>query len=332
MNGLTTFFKQLPAQSASNDQFVAAMKSGDYTVAEASALADKVYDETTLATEDDWRSIVDNDAITLHKSVEALAHNYMTPEFLADETEMLANLNAAEGPVDNAKAILGELYDKPNVFLAHLLGDELIPEVLTLGFGSIVGKSVARAATAKVGKELAERYGVKAALGTSGVLDAAEIFTETSIGTYDLVLSELTRTGYEGDIDAKAQEIAVRAGLQGLLIAASTAKFGGAALDSKILSKGSKEVLGTFAERIDDFATVVTKETLTEAIQEAYVTGFTEVALYNEGVTDRDATGEVAAAATMGALAGGSTTAIIAGFSAQPPLFSNSKHRACRIR
>ena len=323
LNALTTFFKQLPAQSASNDQFVAAMKSGNYTVEEASALADKVYNETTLATEDDWRSIVDNDAITLHKSVEALAHGYMTPEFLADETEMLANLNAAEGVVGNAKAIFGELYDKPDVFLAYLLGDEVIPELLTLGFGSFVGKSVTRAVTLSMGKELAEKVGVKAAMGTSGVLDAAEIYADTVIGTNQLVLSELTRTGYEGDIEAKAQEIAIRAGFQALLVAAATAPFGGAALESKILSKGAKEVLGTFAERIDDFATVVTKETLTEAIQEAYVAGFTEVALYNEGVTDRDATGEVAAAATIGALAGGSTTAIIAGFSAQPPLFSN---------
>ena len=317
---MKAWIKTMPAMAARDGAFRRAIAE-DKGVEKADELAQKAFQETLLTTEEDVDAIFNNDYVKIHNQIDQYAQGFLSEELVADTAEMHANIAAATGAVDKAKAIFGELYDKPDAFLGYFLGDELVPQLMTFGISGFVGKQVTNATAKALGKDIAESMGSTASVGANATLELSEAFGETAVGTYNEVTSELERIGFEGDIDAKAKEMAIRAGTQAIVILGATAPFGAFALDNRVLSKGTNDILYELSDRVEDLATVVTKESLTEFVQEAYVAGFTEQMLYDAGVTDRDVEGNIIENGVVGALIGGTTSAVTYGLTTPPPFY-----------
>jgi len=317
---MKAWIKTMPAMAARDGAFRRAVAEGK-DVEKANELAQKEFQETLLTTEEDVDAIFNNDYVNIHNQIDQYAQGFLSDELVADTAEMHANIAAATGAVDKAKAIFGELYDKPDAFLGYFLGDELVPQLMTFGLSGFVGKQVTNVTAKSLGKDIAEALGSTASVGANATLELSEAFGETAVGTYNEVASELERIGFEGDIDAKAKEMAIRAGTQAIVILGATAPFGAFALDNRVLSKGTNDILYELSDRVEDLATVVTKESLTEFVQEAYVAGFTEQMLYDAGVTDRDVEGNIIENGVVGALIGGTTSAVTYGLTTPPPFY-----------
>jgi hypothetical protein len=185
----------------------------------------------------DYSSIIHNDANQTHNLMESLARGVMPDSYLADQKEMSENIAAADGALDTVIAITGEIIDKPDVFLGTYIAEELPTAIFGLGLGSAAGRLTSLAAAKVVGKEAAESLatGSTVSMGASRVADLSEAFGETAYATYEEAKQELERIGYEGDIEAKAQEIAIKAGTTAMVLVGATAPFGAFALDNAIL-------------------------------------------------------------------------------------------------
>jgi hypothetical protein len=265
----------------------------------------------------DYSSIIHNDANQTHNLMESLARGVMPDSYLADQKEMSENIAAADGALDTVIAITGEIIDKPDVFLGTYIAEELPTAIFGLGLGSAAGRLTSLAAAKVVGKEAAESLatGSTVSMGASRVADLSEAFGETAYATYEEAKQELERIGYEGDIEAKAQEIAIKAGTTAMVLVGATAPFGAFALDNAILNASTKKAVKEVAQRVEGLGDTLTKETVTEVIQGGFTQGATEVFLYNAGVTDRDVAGNIAGSATLEGLVGGTTAGIITGLS-----------------
>ena len=281
--------------------------------------ADQIFRDkyAELSSDIDYISVVDNDATQLHNMMESLARGYLPDIYLEDQKEMSENIAAADGAIDTVAAVFGEVIDKPDVFLGTYLGDELPTFFVGLGISATAGRLTSLASTKILGKEIVEGLadGSSTAVSVNVILDLAEAFGETTYSTYEEAKLELERSGYEGDIEAKAAEIAIKSGTAATVMVAATAPFGAFALDNAILSSATKKVVKEVAQRVEGVATTLTKETATEVIQGGFTQGATEVYLYNAGVTDRDVAGNIAGSATMEGLVGGTTAGVTLGMS-----------------
>ncbi len=265
----------------------------------------------------DYSSIVHNEANQTHNMMESLARGYLPDSYLADQKEMGENIAAADGTIDTVIAITGEIIDKPDVFLGTYLADELPTAIFGLGIGSAAGRITSLAAAKVVGKEAAESLaaGSTVSMGATRVADYAEAFGESAYGTYEDTKAELERIGYEGDIEAKAQEIAIRVGTAAMVMVGATEPFGAFALDNAILNASTKKAVKEVAQRVEGLGNTLTKETVTEVIQGGFTQGATEVFLYNAGVTDRDYAANIAGSAYLEGLVGGTTAGVMTGLS-----------------
>ena len=161
--------------------------------------------------------------------------------------------------------------------------------------------------------DIARGMGIRAAVGTNVVLEVGEIFAGAVDGTYDEAKQELLKTGQYTDAEAsaKAYEISVGAGTVAMLLASVIP--GARKLDNAVLSGGGNGALNELGEKIFQGIDITSKEAINEIIQETAATGYTELALYNAGVTDRDVTGNIALTASIVGIAAAGTTGTIYG-------------------
>ena len=304
------YIETMPARLAANLEFerVYLETGGDYAAAETAK------NTAYLSGVED----VDFDVVSNHPNaknmeiLESLAFGYLPEVYQGDVAEFWKVLDAAEGAGDTFKALYGQLKDKPDVFLVEILGMEIGQELFTLAASGGVGGLVTKAAAKDMAADIAKGMGVRAAVGTNIVLETGEIFAGTIDGTYDEAKQALLDIGYtEAAAEAKAYEISVGAGTVAMLLASVVP--GARALDKKVLSGGGNEALNELGEKLFTGVDITTKETINEIIQETVSAGYTELALYNAGVEDRDVTGNLALTASIAGLAAAGTTASIYG-------------------
>jgi predicted nucleic acid-binding Zn-ribbon protein len=320
---IETYPARIAAQDARQtilDSSFAQTGKFDYVAADAAYNA--VYLERTK--DIDYRVLVDHPNAKNMQMLEDMAFGFYSPEYQADTGEFFKNLDAAEGFGDTMSVLFGEIKDKPSVFLTEIVGIEFGQELFSLAASLGAGQVVRRSVLQDMGEEAAKKMGIAAATLTNVGLDAVEVWGPTVVKTYDEVKAELIKIGMsEEEADAKAFEIGSGAGTLALLFASVIP--GSRALDNKILSGGGNEALKELGERIFEGVTISSKEAVNEVIQEAVSTGYTELALYNSGVTDRDWSGNLAAQTGLAGLGAFSTTGSIYGLSIPVSTDSNSE-------
>jgi hypothetical protein len=183
---------------------------------------------------------------------------------------------------------------------------ELVP-LLVGGFASVGIKGAA--GLLKYADEaaslMAQRGGMSAALAS----DMAEAYGGTASGTYEEALAVALQSGMpEAEAEVYALNLAQKAGVTAMSLAALSAGAGGLSLEKAFLTDkatGSlNNVFEEIGERLASGASITLKEGITEGIEEGITSVVTESALYQLDPT-RDITGNVTAAAMFGAIAGG---------------------------
>jgi hypothetical protein len=299
----------LPGQAAAEGAYTRAIAEGK-TLEKASEAYE---DELNLQyAEIDFASVVDNDLNKKLNILEAMSFGYLPDVYQEDVGEFWQSLEDAEGAGGKLEALFGQIKDKPKVFLVEVIGMEIGQELATLavslGAANITSKLAAKAMAPEVAAGLGVNVGVLTNMGLEATEAAGGAWEQAYLTSYD----ELINIGYTpAEAEAKAGEIAM--GAMGTSLVLMSAIPGASALDKKVLSDTGTKAAYTLAEKFVDGVGVVTKETLNEFVQEAGTSLYVESALYNNGVTDRDAVGNIALNGAVGAIAAFGTTATIYG-------------------
>lgn len=214
-----------------------------------------------------------------------------------------------ERAFEKVENIAGGIATQPTTFITEYIAVEALQELVPLAVGGLAGLGVKGVFWA-LGKEVSKRVAVTTTLSAAAITDIAESFGGTAAETYDRAYDVATKSGMS---DAEAQEyaleLAVQTGTVSATMTAVTLGAGGMALEKAIL--GRDEVSGFVARGIDelgarikDGAKIVIKEGVTEGIEEGTATAYREGRLAQLDPSI-NVSGEVAGAAFMGFLVGG---------------------------
>ena len=239
-----------------------------------------------------------------------LADSYLPEDYVAAQEAMSKKIGDAVGAAATAEAIFGAFVDHPTEFLAEYIGVEAMQELVPLLVGGFASVGIKGAAgllkyADEAASLMAQRGGMSAALAS----DMAEAYGGTASGTYEEALAVALQSGMpEAEAEVYALNLAQKAGVTAMSLAALSAGAGGLSLEKAFLTDkatGSlNNVFEEIGERFSRGATITLKEGITEGIEEGITSVVTESALYQLDPT-RDITGNVTAAAMFGVIAGG---------------------------
>tara|TARA_R110000764_G_scaffold122985_1_gene210595 strand:- start:12 stop:5864 length:5853 start_codon:yes stop_codon:yes gene_type:complete len=254
--------------------------------------------------------------------------------------DMAKAMADSEGVGGTLKAILGVAWDNPTAFVSEYIVSEIfqeLPLLLASGGTSVLLKGGATVAAKAVGTEFAEttlkRIGFGAAMTTAVGTNVAEGFGGAAQDGYEKGLATYNKVEFEnlrakglsvGEARAAletpahlekaeqyATELAEQAGLIGGGLALITAGLGSkiGIPDNLALEKalfGDKKAPAGFIDQLKDYAKTISAETVAEGGEEGGINAFIEGRLSLIDPT-RDVSGNIAAAAFLGAIAGGGT-------------------------
>ena len=232
-----------------------------------------------------------------------------------------------ERAFEKVENIAGAIATQPTTFIAEYIAVEALQELAPLAVGGLAGlgaKGLAMAA----GKKLSARIAANTTLSAAAITDIAESFGGTAAETYDRAYDVATKSGMS---DAEAQEyaleLAVQTGTVSATMTAVTLGVGGMALEKAIL--GRDEVSGFVARGIDELGTrikdgakIAIKEGVTEGIEEGAASAYREGRLAQLDPSI-NVSGEVASAAFMGFLVGGTVAGGAYGLNQTGDMYSN---------
>lgn len=220
--------------------------------------------------------------------------NSITPDSVKKGQDQISkSISEADGLPAKAWAAVTGAATNPLATL-HWIGKEAIQEVLPLGSAITVGRTVSSATKLKYGEELAQRFGLTAAIGTDATMNAGESAT----ASYEEVYNTLRDKGISED---KASSAAAAAAAGSGAVTLFTAAIGDAALVKQLMNniKGAT-INATLKEGPTEFAE--------GALQSVVEDNATNVALGKGLVFDPD---KALTSGTLEALIGSGTTATI---------------------
>lgn len=245
-----------------------------------------------------------------------MAGEAATPEDAkAIEQKMSDAIGEAEG-LGKVKAFFGNFVDHPTEALIKYVGVEAAGELLPLMVGGAAsltvklgGKVLTKTMAKDLAKETIEDVARKAGYTTAISSDMLESFGANAEDTYNEAYKAAIKSGMS---EEQAKETAYTKSLSvGVMAAVTTgtlSKFGGGALEKEIFSPkagiNGKELFNAFSDRVAKGAKISGKEAGAEALDEGIINAYKEMELY-ELDPNRDITGNIALAATMGAVVGG---------------------------
>ena len=293
---------------------------------------------TDTAAEDTWLSTFGEVLSDVGTGIQTDEYRDKVKNLNEDMAKAMAD---SEGVGGTMKAILGVAWDNPTAFVSEYIVSEIfqeLPLLLASGGTSVLLKGGATVAAKTVGKEFAEttlkRIGIAGAMTTAVGTNVAEGFGgaaqdgyEKGLATYNKVEFENLRAkglsvgearavletpAHMEKAEQYASELAEQAGLIGGGLALITAGLGSKVgiPDNLALEKalfGDKKAPDGFIDQLKDYATSIAAEATAEAGEEAGIGAFIEGRLALIDPT-RDVSGNIAAAAFLGAIAGGGTT------------------------
>lgn len=233
-----------------------------------------------------------------------LGGDMKTEEWQAASKEMFGNIEAAKGFRDTIFAAYGEFEKAPGMFLAEIIGKEVLQELPILVFSGGVG-TITKEFAKEMGEDLAQKMATKASLSTAFTLDAVEAGGGSAANAFQEAYNVAMQSGMnEEEAGNFAIEVAQKAGFTGIMTSFATNKIGGGAFEKAVLPSGKTN------KSVSDMFTTFTKVTGTEAaqggIEESAVQGVIELALHPLD-PNRDVSGNMASSLTFGILAGGGT-------------------------
>ena len=199
----------------------------------------------------------------------------------------------------------GEFKNTPGVFMAEIIGKEILQEVpvLVASFGT---GNITKAFAQKMGEDLAQKMANRAALSTAITLDAAEAGGGSAASAFGEAYAVGLKSGMnETEAGNFALGVAQKAAATAITTSFITNKLGGATFEKAIY--GSKKTDGSLAGKFNDFAKVTGTEAAQGGIEESAVQGVIELALHPLD-PNRDVGGNYAQSLTFGVLAGGGTS------------------------
>ena len=230
--------------------------------------------------------------------------------------EYITAIDGVKSVIGNATGIGGTLeaiyegfQEAPTEFLIEYVGKEFLQEVVPLAIGGVAKLGVTGAMKAiKFADELASTIGTIAGLSAAKTTDIAESYGGAAASAYDDAYVTALNSGMsETEADTFAVDVAVRSGAVSATMTALLYDVGGGALEKALLgSTGgtASRALNEIASRLAQGTFVTVGEAGTNAIEEVAAQMVVEGALYQIDPT-RDVSGNLAAAAAFGAIAGG---------------------------
>jgi len=233
-----------------------------------------------------------------------LGGDMKTEEWQAASKEMFGNIEDAKGFKDTIFAAYGEFEKAPGMFLAEIIGKEVLQELPILVFSGGAG-TITKEFAKEMGEDLAQKMATKASLSTAFTLDAVEAGGGSAANAFQEAYNVAIQSGMnEEEAGNFAIEVAQKAGFTGIMTSFATNKIGGGAFEKAVLPSGKTN------KSVSDMFTTFTKVTGTEAaqggIEESAVQGVIELALHPLDPS-RDVSGNMASSLTFGILAGGGT-------------------------
>ena len=242
-----------------------------------------------------WLTGNKENALTqIGSNVESWA-NSITPDSVKQGQDAISKqISEADGLPAKAWAAVKGAATNPLATL-HWIGKEAIQEVLPLGSAIAVGRTVSNATKLKFGEDLAQRYGLTAAIGTDATMNAGESAT----ASYEQVYNTLRDKGVSVE---NASSAAAAAAAGSGLVTLFTAAIGDAALVNKLMNNVKGATLNaTLREGPTEFAE--------GALQSVAEQNAVNVALGRGLVFDSN---EALTSGTLEALIGAGTTGTIA--------------------
>ena len=233
-----------------------------------------------------------------------LGGDMKTEEWQAASEKMFDSINKAEGFKNTIFAAYGEFEKAPGMFLAEIIGKEVLQELPILVFSGGAG-TITKEFAKEMGEDLAQKMATKASLSTAFTLDAVEAGGGSAANAFQEAYNVAIQSGMnEEEAGNFAIEVAQKAGFTGIMTSFATNKIGGGAFEKAVLPSGKTN------KSVSDMFTTFTKVTGTEAaqggIEESAVQGVIELALHPLD-PNRDVSGNMASSLTFGILAGAGT-------------------------
>jgi len=234
-----------------------------------------------------------------------LGGDMKTEEWQAASKEMFSNIDKAKGFTDTILAAYGEFKNAPGMFMAEIIGKEVLQELPILVFSGGAA-NITKAFAKEMGEDLAQKMANKAALSTAITLDAAEAGGGSAANAFQEAYNVAKKSGMSDEEAGNfAIGVAQKAGFTGIMTSFATNKLGGATFEKAIY--GGKKTDGSLANKFNDFAKVTGTEAAQGGIEESAVQGVIELALHPLD-PNRDVGGNMASSLTFGILAGGGTS------------------------
>jgi hypothetical protein len=234
-----------------------------------------------------------------------LGGDMKTEEWQTASKEMFGNIDKAKGFTDTIMAAYGEFKNAPGMFMAEIIGKEVLQELPILVFSGGAG-NITKAFAKEMGEDLAQKMANKAALSTALTLDAVEAGGGSAANAFQEAYNVAINSGMnETEAGKFAIEVAQKAGFTGIMTSFATNKLGGATFEKAIY--GTKKTDGSLISKFNDFTKVTGTEAAQGGIEESAVQGVIELALHPLD-PNRDVSGNMASSLTFGVLAGGGTS------------------------
>ena len=199
----------------------------------------------------------------------------------------------------------GEFKNTPGVFMAEIIGKEVLQELPILVLSGGAG-NVTKVFAKEMAEDLAQKMANKAALSTAVTLDAVEAGGGSASSAFGEAYAVALKSGMnETEAGNFALEVAKKAGVTAITASFITNKVGGATFEKAIY--GGKKTNGSLASKFNDFAKVTGTEAGQGGIEETAVQGVIELSLHPLD-PNRDVSGNLAKSLTFGVLAGGGTS------------------------
>ncbi len=222
------------------------------------------------------------------------------------------SIGEADGFWETTQAIFDQAIQDPAVFAAEFIGVEATQELIPLAIGGVAGAGVKGVALARgVATEIAETMGRRAAISAALASDVAESVGATAEETYNTSYVIAIREGLsEADAEAWALQNAQKSAVVAGVVTMAAGGMGNAALEkaifgSRVATAGSDEALNAIINTIKNSTEIAIKEGVSEYGEEAIITASQE-AMYSVLDPNRDVSGNIATAGTLGMIASGS--------------------------
>ena len=222
------------------------------------------------------------------------------------------SIGEAEGFWETTEAIFDQAIQDPAVFAAEFIGVEATQELIPLAIGGLAGAGVKGVALARgVATDIAETMGRRAAISGALASDVAESVGATAEETYNTSYQIGLEQGLsEADAEAWALRNAQKSAVVAGIVTMAAGGLGNAALEkaifgSRAVTSGMDEALNAIIDTVKNSTKIAIKEGVSEYGEEAIIAASQE-AMYSVLDPDRDVTGSIATAGTLGMIASGS--------------------------